>query len=223
MRRLQTHEHRDCTCRGTLGRRNRYVHSAQMIPNRNARRNSVHEARILGHGGAFPFSHTGAGQFSSAYLKKRVTYPCPAPVSESQGLNHDRSFLFCSGNTRTYNIITRSKTVRRRLALDTSAAQSGAAELRNAVRCSVSWPIVGNLGTPAVNKSSHTNLRFFCGGTFLFYSGKTQVNNITIRSRTVKQGINRYASAAPDCAAEFRNAAADFFRSSTPNRRCPTL
>ena len=185
MRRLQTQErHTDCTCRKVLGRRNRYVHSAQTIPNRNARRNFEYDIRGLGHGGAF---------------------------------------LFCSKKTQINNITTRSKTVRRRLDLDTSAAQSGAAEFRNAVRCSASWPIVGTLGTPAVNKSEHNNLRFFCGGSFLFASDNYWIYNTTIRSRTVKQGINRYVSAAQSGAAEFHDAAADFFRSSTRNRRRPPL
>lgn len=206
-RRLQTHEHTDCTSRGILGRRNRYALAAQTITgtpvvgNRDPHADSVigHAAafRFLcsiptirsidinletsvgignpackapesGNGRAFPFYLTGAGPVSSAYLIKRVTYPCPAPVFDSLGLNHGKSFLFCSGNTRIYNITTRSRAERSGANHDAFAVQSGAAALRNAVRRSALRPTVGNPGTPAANKSEHDNLRFFCGGSFPF-------------------------------------------------------
>lgn len=74
--------HTDCTCRSIFGRRNRYVPSVQMIPNRNA----VHEDRTLGHGGAFrflypiPTTHLPYGRraielFISLFDKKRHFYP----------------------------------------------------------------------------------------------------------------------------------------------------
>lgn len=94
---------------------------------------------------------------------RRKRFPTGTPAGTSNMIFGDlatagRSF-FVRKKTQINNITTRSRTVKQEINRYVSAAQSGAAELRNAVRCSASWPIVGNFGTPVVQNSTLDHLR----------------------------------------------------------------
>ena len=118
--------------------------------------NPAYKAPESGNCRTFPFYLTGAGQVSSAILISCVIYPCFAPVFDSQRMDHNVAFIFRCRNNRINNITTRSRTEKSGANHD-ATAQSGAAALSDAVRCSAT--LVMNFGTPVVQNRTHDNLR----------------------------------------------------------------
>lgn len=99
-RRLQmTRLHTDCIARGNLGRRNRYVQSARMIPYRNARRKSVHEYRKLGHGGAFRFLYS-IPTTRSINIHPETPAGISAPAYKAPESGNGRAFPSCFTGAR---------------------------------------------------------------------------------------------------------------------------
>ena len=94
-----TKRNTDCTCQTIYGRRNRYEFSARMILYRNARRNSVHEYRKLGHGGAFRFLYS-IPTTRSINVRPETPAGISAPAYKAPESGNGRAFPSCFTGAR---------------------------------------------------------------------------------------------------------------------------